>query len=61
MLLALLHRVELVFEPSDAAILPPRTVRRDLVRGRTFCSEVSQHGLIQNILLAIGESETSAQ
>lgn len=61
MLLVLLHCVELVFEPSDAAILPPRTVRRDLVRGLPFCSEVSQHGLIQQNFLAIRESETSSR
>jgi uncharacterized membrane protein len=60
-LLALLHCVELVFEPSDAAVLPPRTVRRDLVRGRPFYSEVSQHGRIQQTPLAIRESETSAR
>jgi hypothetical protein len=60
-LLALLLCVDLVFEPSDTAILAARTVRHDLVRGRPFRSEVSQHGLIQHSLLAIRESEIAAR
>ena len=59
-LLALLLCVELVFEPSDAAILPARTVQHDLVHGLSICSEVSQPGLIQQSLLAIRENEVSA-
>jgi hypothetical protein len=60
-LLAILLCVELVFQPSDAAILPHRTVRRDPGRGRPFCSEVNLDGRIQQTVLAIRESEISAR
>jgi hypothetical protein len=55
-LFTLLFCVDLVFEPSDTAILLPRTVRHDPVRGRPLRSEVSQDGLI-----SVRESETSAR